>query len=118
MYTEEDRGLIGLIESINFENNNNQDNNGNVDEKKIGQDLQRLDTKDETDDPYLSFQDNHQNDESLDLINGIADISSNNPSIKSYQKSEVARPGLTGNSNLGTIKRNMTEVTTDKTKNQ
>ena len=113
-----DGGLSGMLESLIYESNNNEHNNGIIEEKKSELDQQKFDTKEETDDPYFIFQDSHQNDESLDLINGIATISSNNPSIRSYQMIEEQRPGLTENSNQGIVKMSMTEVTTDKTKKQ
>ena len=107
-------GLYDYCESFNYENFNNEDNNRFIDERRIEQDHQIIDTRDEIED--FAFQNSHQNDESLDLINGIATISSNNPSIRSYQMSEQQRPELTENSNQGTIKMSITEVTKDKTK--
>ena len=118
MINERDGGLLDYYESFNLDNNNNEDNNGIIDEKKIEIEQQKIDTREESDDPFFAFQNSHQNDESLDLINGIATISSNNPSIRSYQMSEEQRPELTENSNQGSIRMSMTEVTSDKTKNK
>ena len=116
MINENDGGLADYYESINYENYNKEDNNGIFDEQNIAQGHQIFDTREETEDPYFAFQNSHQNDESLDLINGIATISSNNPSIRSYQMSEDQRPELTENSNHGIVKMSVTEVTKDKTK--
>ncbi len=111
MINDKEEGLSGYIESFNYEDNNNQDNNGNG-----NVDQQNTDNRDENDDPYFELQNNHENEETLDLIRGISNISSNNPSIQSYQMSEVQRPGLTENSNHGTVRMSITEVTRDKTK--
>ena len=116
MINEGEGGFLDYYESFYLDNNNNEDNNGIIDEKKAEIEQQKNDTREETDDPYLAFQNSHQNDDSLDLINGIATISSNNPSIRSYQMSEEQRPVLTDNSNQGSIKMSMTEVTSVKTK--
>ena len=117
MINERDGGFFDDFESFNNENNNNEDNKEIIDEKQNEQN-QKFDKKEETEDPFSAFQEYHRNDESLDLINGIASISSNNPSIRSHHMSEVQRPGLTENSNHGTIKMSMTEVTSYKTKKQ
>ena len=111
---ERDGGFHDYYESFDSEIYNNEDNNRVIDERRFEQDHQIIDTRDEIED--FAFQNSHQNDESLDLINGIATISSNNPSIRSYQMSEHQRPELTENSNQGTIKMSVTEVTKDKTK--
>ena len=116
MIIEKHGGFEDYYESFNYENFNNEDNNGINDEQIIEQSHQIIDNRDENEDPYFVFQNSHQNDESLDLINGIATISSNNPSIRSYQMSEEQRPELTANSNQGTAKMSVTEVTKDKTK--
>ena len=120
MFNDKDEGLSNIIESyVNNNDNdndidndidNNLDNNGNVDER-ITEIDQRIDARDENEDQFSALQNTYPNDERLEFINGISNISSNNPSNRSYQISDDQRLSLTENSSHGVSKMSMTEVT-------